>query len=206
MIQTKIDNFIKELSKIESNSSSTNLYYGDTEIASIRRNNLRTFLYKVASSNCKLLLLGEAPGHRGCGKTGIPFTCEYNIVNHPFFANSNFQTLNDKEHLERETSAMAIWEKLSEKEIYPLMWNIFPFHPHQEGNINSNRTPKAAEIRLGREIAKKLINIFEIETVLCIGRKAEAIRQLKIFKSCEYIIHPARGKASKFKEQIDKFL
>ena len=30
MIQTKIDNFIKELSEIESNSSYTNLYYGDT--------------------------------------------------------------------------------------------------------------------------------------------------------------------------------
>ena len=108
--------------------------------------------------------------------------------------------------MERESSAMTIWEKLSEKEIYPLMWNIYPFHPHQDGNVNSNRTPKAAEIRLGREIAEKLINIFEIETVLCIGRKAEAIRQLKVFKSCEYIIHPARGKASKFKEQIDKFL
>ena len=206
MIQTKIDNFIKELSEIESNSCSTNLYYGDTEIVSVRKNNLKAFLYKVASSNCKLLLLGEAPGHRGCGKTGIPFTCEYNIVNHPFFANNNFQTINDKEHLEREASAMTIWEKLSEKDIYPLIWNIYPLHPHLEGNINSNRTPKAAEIRLGCEIAKKLIDIFEIENVLCIGRKAEAIRQLKVFKSCEYIIHPARGKAGKFKEQIDKFL
>ena len=40
----------------------------------LRRMNLELYLRKIADSEPKVLLLGEAPGYQGMRTTGIPFT------------------------------------------------------------------------------------------------------------------------------------
>ena len=81
----------------------------------------------MQSLNPKILLLGEAPGYKGCKLSGIPFTSEYHILHEEFFKDG-FAVF-DRTNPNKEASACAIWEVLSGINKLPLMWNIYPFHP-----------------------------------------------------------------------------
>ena len=71
-----IEEFIQELAneRTDKLGFSENLYAGNTRESIIRKHNLLTYLTKMKSVNPRILLLGEAPGHKGCRLTGIPFT------------------------------------------------------------------------------------------------------------------------------------
>lgn len=203
-MKSKIEKFINNLSSIESSEYSTNLYFGLSIEAIKRTENLKLYLELIAENNSKTLLLGEAPGYKGCRNTGIAFTCEHTLRNQPFLSIHNFQTMNHDKP-ERENSASIIWEEISKKKIYPLIWNIFPFHPHKLNNSSSNRTPNSAELKFGLEYTKELIDIFKIEKILCVGRKSENMIK-KSYINYEYIRHPSMGGSNIFREQFDKLL
>ena len=71
-----IEEFIQELAneRTDKLGFSENLYSGTTRESIIRKHNLLTYLTKMKSLNPRILLLGEAPGNKGCKLTGIPFT------------------------------------------------------------------------------------------------------------------------------------
>lgn len=202
---SKINHFISKLSNTESNEYFTNLYFGNSIEAIKRIENLRIYLKLISENNSKILLLGEAPGYKGCRNTGIAFTCEHTLKNHRFLNIHNFQKINiDK--LERENSATIVWEEISKKNIHPLIWNIFPFHPHKLNNYLSNRTPNSAELKFGLEYTEDIIDIFKIEKVLCIGRKSENMIKKNKNINYEYVRHPSMGGANIFREQISRLL
>jgi uracil-DNA glycosylase len=74
-----ISNFITHLSLITLPESwkATNLYYGNSELSVVRRDNLRIYLERMLLLNPSVLIVGEAPGCNGCRLTGIPFTSEF---------------------------------------------------------------------------------------------------------------------------------
>ena len=97
----------------------------------------------------------------------------------------------------------TIWEALQrrDKKMAPLMWNAFPFHPHKEGNEESNRAPLAKEMKVGKlfiELLKRIFNIAD-ENVYAIGRKAQ--EQLGFSKE-KYIRHPSYGGKIECQEKI----
>ena len=69
-----IQSFINQLSKVKSTPLFDNIYYGKTVAAQHRRNNLRKYLEALQKHEVELLMVGEAPGHKGCALTGVPFT------------------------------------------------------------------------------------------------------------------------------------
>lgn len=200
-----IESFIEDL-KNEKNHRlgfSENLYSGNDRDANIRRHNLLTYFSKMKSLNPKILLLGEAPGYKGCRLTGVPFTSEKILANHDFFKNQNFQFINQT--LETEQSATIVWNVLQDFENKPLIWNIFPFHPYDGINLNSNRTPTDTELELGKEYLLKLLHLFNIELIAAVGRKPESkLQSLNI--SYEYVRHPANGGKKKFVDGISRLL
>ena len=59
-----------------------------------------------------------------------------------------------------EPTDTVVWSAIIEKGIDPydtLLWNIFPFHPHKEGNPLTNRTPTDREQQVGWEYTKTLV-------------------------------------------------
>jgi hypothetical protein len=62
----KIDTFISRLSSVPKTNGTTNLYFGDSRESEIRKNNLRVYLTKMKVVNPRFLILGEAPGYKGC--------------------------------------------------------------------------------------------------------------------------------------------
>jgi len=94
---TKIELFIKDLTEYIESSESTNLYGGNSGESQIRRENLQLYLEKMQKLNPSFLLLGEAPGYRGCRLTGIPFSSERILEKTDFFRNQGFKYLNEKQ-------------------------------------------------------------------------------------------------------------
>lgn len=151
-------------------------------------NNLECYLVKMQKLDPSMLLIGEAPGYKGCKLTGIPFTSEYQVLHDEFFADG-FEVLND-EAIDKENSATLIWSVLSQVKNKPLMWNIYPFHPV---NINGNNgTPRSRDIKLGREILELLLQMFNIKEIYCLSYLARnALEHHPLFRG--YIRHPSRG-------------
>lgn len=174
----------------------------------IRRNNLLIYLKKMYKLNPEVILVGEAPGYRGCRITGVPFTSEHILMNNMsglnlFGKDAGYQLPYAKDKLIKEATATIIWETMIKYDILALSWNSFPFHPHKPGNPESNRAPLKKELLIGEEPLLKIIDIFKIKHIVAIGRKAEeSLNKLNISTYC--VRHPAQGGKNEFVEGIRK--
>jgi len=205
--QQAILSFIRSLGKARPDSSQSwlNLYAGNSKAARLRKHNLQCYLEQMANRQPRLLMLGEAPGYKGCRLTGVPFSSECLIHEHSFFRNGGYLLLHNPEKLQSEQSARIVWEALDDFDLLPLIWNIFPFHPHVPGNNKSNRTPTKKELELGRPYLEQLLDIFPITHILAVGKKAAMmLGKGNIPHTC--LRHPAHGGKTQFREGLAAFL
>lgn len=194
--------YISLLSKESPSDILENPYYGRSKMALLRKNNLRLYLEQMQAQNPAVLLLGEAPGYNGCCRTGIPFTSEKTVSEESFFQGNDYQIAPAGGQLQSEQSGGILWEALQNWEQKPLIWNIFPFHPHKPGKLRSNRTPNQDELARGLEYLQDFLRLFSIERIGAVGRKAEA----KLEGSgmgFQYIRHPAHGGKREFLEGVE---
>lgn len=204
-----IDDFVEKLSMLSPpDEMSLNIYMGDSKEAVVRREFLRYYLNEMKKLNPTRIFIGEAPGHNGCFITGVPFTDENTIVNNPFFIGIK-EILLDKTP-QSEKTASIIWERLSNipKEDYPLMWNIYPFHPsnvdssHYLSTERNNRKPNGRECLLGKQVLENLLNCFNIQEYYAIGCRARDTLKSK-YVNIEYIRHPSFGGINSFRERFN---
>ncbi|MFH0896019.1 MAG: uracil-DNA glycosylase [Bacteroidota bacterium] len=195
-------NFLESF-RLQNPDTSENLYSLDSSEGLIRRHNLKTYLSKMLSIKPEIMLLGEAPGYKGCRLSGIPFTSERLLKTNAFFCNEPYEIINSKP--ESEQSATIVWGALNQYEKMPLIWNIYPFHPHKENDLKSNRTPSEKELDDGVRILKELLTIFSIKQFIAIGRKAE-IKLKENGYDCTYVRHPANGGKREFVEGLNRCL
>lgn len=192
-----IDQFIDSLRKEKVSAETTNLYGGDSSAAQRRRVNLSLYLEKMKRLKPSVLLLGEAPGYKGCGITGVPFSSERILKEHPFFMDQGFQVLSRNSKPESEISATIVWNELEHHKNIPLIWNIFPFHPHTHKDKRSNRTPYSSELEIGKKYLLEMLELFPVQKIITLGRKPESkVKELGLEHS--YVRHPANGGKNKF--------
>lgn len=137
---------IDELSKEESNSELTNVYFRGIPQSKIYRANRYNYLQRIRNNNSKMMLIDKAPSHHGCRVSGIAFACEKNfkenIIPEIMGKDLGYKIFSEGKP-EREYSVSTVWPKLKEwHEIHgvvPFLWNICPFHPHKEGNIMGSK-------------------------------------------------------------------
>ena len=179
-----------------------NQYSYEFDENSIRRNNLYIYLKQMKRIKPEILLVGEAPGYRGCRITGVPFTSEHLLMNNMeglnlFGKQSGYRLAMEKEKLMKEATATMIWETLIRQDIMVLSWNAFPFHPHKKDNELSNRTPLKKELLLGEKPLLRILDLFHIKKVVAMGNKAaESLSRLGI--QYEKVRHPAQGGKNDF--------
>lgn len=210
----RIRHFIDKLSREASTPELTNIYSSEIPQSEVCRENLYNYLQRIRNNNSKVMLIGEAPGYHGCRLSGIAFTCEENftedIVPGIMGKDLEYKIYSDGKP-EREFSASTVWPKL--KDWYnahgsvPLLWNICPFHPHKEGNIMSNRTPRKKEIERGIKYFLELVDIFDIQYIGCIGKKSfSTIETMNLNTSLKYLRHPSCGGKREFEKMIDGYM
>jgi uracil-DNA glycosylase len=203
----KTENFINELEKAGPRcpDASEKLYERKSREGCIRRHNLRSYLDQMEALSPAILLLGEAPGYKGCRLTGVPFTSEKILRTHPFFLDGDYKFINPQDQLMSEQSATIIWNVLDLFNSKPLIWNIFPFHPYKRDNTKTNRTPDEAELNFGKQFLIKMLDIFPITKIAAVGRKAES-KLIEMNLEHTYIRHPANGGKRKFVEGMKEIL
>ncbi|MBD1932341.1 MULTISPECIES: uracil-DNA glycosylase [Cyanophyceae] len=205
-MKDKFHKFIKELSNFKSGNNVFNQYSYDFLVNEVRRDNLFLYLKHLAERNPQFLLVGEAPGHRGCRLTGVPFTSEFILLNgfdeiRLFGESRGYRKTNEFDRVYKEQSATIVWETLVKYQQIPLLWNAFPFHPFKVGNQQSNRTPTTEEINIGEYFLKELIILFDINSLVAVGNEAEKTLA-KIGLAFQKVRHPANGGKNKFNNGI----
>ncbi len=201
MSSKRIHAFVENLAQQKVFENTTNQYSYDVATNEIRRSNLINYLLLMIERKPEFLLVSEAPGYLGMKLTGVPFSSERTLLNHPFYSgNKNFRI---EFNGITEPSATIVWNVLDAIGKIPLMFPAFPFHPNGAGNPKSNRPPTEAELEIGEKYLRELIDIFGIKKFLAVGRKAESTL-LKMNIVAPYVRHPANGGANKFRTGLEE--
>jgi uracil-DNA glycosylase len=159
----------------------------------IRQENLRHYVDCFVRSP-RFILVGEAPGWRGCRFSGVPFTSEEQLVGGhlPFTGRQSSSATMPY----GENSANFMWEVLAKLHSEVFLWNAVPLHPHRPGHFEENRKPTTEERERFETFTDELITILKPQEVVAVGRVAE--RALQKHKP-KYVRHPSFGGAQKFR-------
>lgn len=197
--------FVDCLANAKTGQHVHNPYTGESPAAAVCRTNLAQYLRMMAQQQPDVLLIGEAPGYRGCSRTGIPFTSEAILTNYGRLGQAKgFSCPAGPGAPQREATATIVWRTLDDLALRPLMWNIFPFHPHRPGHPASNRTPTSMEILSGQPFVRALLDTFPIAYVVAVGNKAaHALEQWSIGATA--VRHPAHGGGAQFRRQLQEW-
>lgn len=152
----------------------------------------------------KFLLIGEAPGYRGCHFSGVPFTSEALIAEDKWQQFGFPFRMTTRPKPWGEASATVVWRTLHTLGIAEetVMWNAFPFHPFQAGEPYSNRAPTLKELNSTRDILGEVVEHFKGAIVVAIGQVAMAtLNRLGMPSHCA-IRHPSMGGAKQFAEGL----
>ena len=187
-----IEPFVESLARVELSDRATNPYARGDRGNAIRRSNLRLYLEHIGRP--RMMLVGEAPSHRGGRLTGIPFTSETIMLRH---LGPGFRKATPGPALSTEASATMVWATIACMEPRPVLWNAFPFHPFVWGNPFTNRAPTSEELRIGAPFLEGMLRLFPIENVVAIGNLAS--RSLTLLGiGHEKVRHPSQGGKQKF--------
>lgn len=183
----------------------------------LRLGNMAAYLEARARS-ARVLLLGEAPSHRGCRFTGIAFCSEVELTHKRDLVAGRPLELTSaasKDKPMRERSAAVIWDELDRggcaRDV--VLWNAFPWHPYQDADgahsdgpcgPSSNRKPRRTEVEQGRPALDALLGCFSHKlSIFAVGKVAEEALTRWDKASCAgYIRHPAQGGESRFRAQF----
>ncbi len=208
----QINALVGRLSQIQLDSDACNQYAPGDEDNAIRRANLVLYLQTVLARQPKALLLMEAPGYRGCRLTGVPVTSRKVLLEgvpglNLFGESAGFRDVSDRgfERVQGEQSATIVWGTLAEMKSLPLIWNAFPFHPHQPDKPLSNRRPRKSELELGASILLRLLELWRFKLVVAVGNVARDTLTAKGI-DCANLRHPAHGGKADFVAGIRQLL
>lgn len=167
--------------------------------------------------NARVMLLGEAPSHRGCRFSGIPFCSEVELTHKRDLVAGRALTLTSRDAGVKpmsERSAAIIWDELERGGCahQVVLWNAFPWHPYLAETAAavgpcgpcSNRKPKRPEVEQGRAALDALLRCFPHELKLfAVGKVAEeALGRWGEARCAGYIRHPSMGGEARFRAQF----
>lgn len=198
--------FVRSLQSTPATARSLNQYASESPRSEQKRHNLRLYLSRMLATGTRTILVGEAPSYRGGRLTGIPFLSETlmldGVAGSVFFGRCHgYRRATQLPRLSTEASATIVWGTIGRMEQPPLLWNAYPFHPHRDGDPDTNRAPTREEIRIGQPFLSALLQMFGIETVVAVGNHASStLSELGV--PHEKVRHPSNGGKHKFVEGI----
>ena len=170
----------------------------------LRRANLQAYL-EARRTSARVMLMGEAPSHRGCRFTGIAFCSEVELVHKRDLIARRPLALTSagaREKPMRERSAAVIWDEIDRGgcgyEV--VLWNAFPWHPYGT-EVTTNRKPRKPEVEQGRAALRALLDCFtQPIRIFAVGKVAEeALSRWEEFECAGYIRHPSQGGEARFR-------
>lgn len=154
--------------------------------------------------DARFILVGEAPGYRGCRYSGIAFTSEHFLMGGMIPRLPKTGRLTDRNIPFSEPSAHTVWGTLYQMGIaeHTVLWNAVQLHPHEIGNAWSNRTPSKKEVAHGRAALHLLHEAFPDAKIIAVGKKADTALNNAGIKTLAVIRHPSFGGAVEFSDGL----
>jgi hypothetical protein len=231
-MSSQVDQFVNLLQKHPSNGSVSNPWADwdrefdtDRRAPSHRSNHLRAYL-NARLNTAKALLIAEAAGYQGAKFSGIPMTCERTLLGHRGVScadvfddtiepqRTSRPEASSKHAVKRggfcEPTAGYVWRGMADrpglsKKI--VLWNLFAFHPHEDTDTLTNRTPTKTEILNNDYVLEAFLRLFPDRHILAIGKKSEEyITRWGHGNKLSVARHPANGGGAEFRKDFDKFL
>ena len=167
--------------------------------AALRRKSLRSYLQAVETLGVDTIWMGRDLGYRGGRRTGLALTDEQHLTVvaglYPG-AETIKATLGP---IVAERTAAEIWRVLSLLELPPLLWNVFPFHPHERDAPFTNRKFTAKELSVVDELNAELVRWLGIRRIIAIGQDAAGYGA-RFGVPVECLRHPSYGGTTEFRE------
>jgi uracil-DNA glycosylase len=96
-----------------------------------------------------------------------------------------------------ERTAAVVWRVLSDIQEPVVLWNVFPFHPHEPDDPFSNRCHTASERQMTLPLLAMLIAMFKPRQLVAIGRDAAgALQEFEV--PVTTVRHPSYGGQTEF--------
>lgn len=169
--------------------------------AALRRQNLVSLLQSLLDLGCDTVWMGRDLGYRGGRRTGLALTDEAHLpwVTRVYRGASAVRATSGEAVAER--TAAEIWGALPQLDIPPLLWNVFPFHPHEGGDGMSNRKFSVSELAQAEELNAQLFEGLGIRRAISIGQDAASYAQ-RFGLKVSTVRHPSYGGTSEFRAGI----
>ncbi|RYY28723.1 MAG: uracil-DNA glycosylase [Sphingomonadales bacterium] len=165
--------------------------------AATRRANLQIVLEAALDAKVETMWIARDLGYRGGRRTGVPLTDEVHL--------GEASQLMGGVALERATvgpivaerTAAIVWQVLSHIGEPVMLWNVFPFHPHERNEPFSNRCHTRIERQKTWPLLQALVSMIRPKRVMAIGRDAHmALADLDVSIAC--VRHPSYGGQREF--------
>lgn len=167
----------------------------------VRRRALENYLDAVRRSGTQVVWMGRDLGYRGGRRTGLALTDEHHLMRlsviYPGLTWS--RATFGPAYVER--TATEIWRCLATLRTAPLLWNVFPLHPHEAGQPFTNRKFTARELATVQALNAELFDWLNIRQVIALGRDASqyaATFGLPVHQ----VRHPSYGGTTEFRASI----
>ena len=149
------------------------------------------------------LWIGRDLGYRGGRRTGIPLTDDLRLSELAVRLKVDDFSIATRDGVVTERTATVVWSMLEKIQEHVMFWNVFPFHPHPEGDEFANRAHTSKERQIARPILDSLIEIVKPKFIVAIGRDAQnALCDIDI--PVHAVRHPSYGGQREFIEGISK--
>jgi hypothetical protein len=169
----------------------------------VRRTNLRGYLSAIEDTAADTIWMGRDLGYRGGRRTGLALTDEVHLTVLAETYPGATPSKATKGPAIAERTAAEIWSVLSSLKRPPLLWNVFPFHPHEPDNEMTNRKFSKRELAVVTELNRELIRWLGIKRIVCIGQDAASYAD-NLGVAVQYVRHPSYGGIPEFRSGMRK--
>jgi uracil-DNA glycosylase len=165
--------------------------------ARLRKRNLLQFLEAALEAKVGTIWVARDLGYRGGRRTGVPLTDDVHLKNAGRMLGGVELQRATKGPVVAERTAAVVWRVLNDIKEPVVLWNVFPFHPHEPDDPFSNRCHTASERQLTLPLLSMLIDMFRPRQLVAIGRDAEgALQEFSV--PVARVRHPSYGGQSEF--------
>jgi len=167
------------------------------DAARVRKRNLVRCLEAALAERVDTIWIARDLGYRGGRRTGVPLTDEVHLGHAGILLGGIVLDRATRGPVIAERTATIVWSVLSRIGEPVVLWNIFPLHPHEEGDPFSNRCHTRAERGATWPLLLGLIAMIQPRRIVAIGRDAGmALAGIDI--PVRVVRHPSYGGQAEF--------